>query len=409
MKCTAIKLLMLWMLASICAFGSGVRPWSVLGPDGGDVRSLAYDPHNPDRVFLGTSTGVIFVSDDGGHNWSRFAKLGAGDDYVLDHMAFDPQNSKTIFVSAWSVQDQSAGDIFRTRNGGKDWEAISGMRGKSVRAMAIAASDPKILVAGALDGVYRSKDGGSHWVRISPANDANIKNVESIAINPQDPGVVYAGTWHLAWKTSDGGVSWQHINKGMIDDSDVFSIIVSSASPSEIFASACSGIYKSINAGDQFQKIQGIPFSARRTRVLKQDPGNPAIVYAGTTEGLWKSSDEGKSWKRVGSPEIVVNDVLIDPRNSQRILLATDRGGVLASDDGAATFSASNHGYTHRYVNAILADAKDPNALYVGVVNDREFGGVFYSHDGGQSWVHTRAGLAGRDVFTLKQSSTGTL
>jgi photosystem II stability/assembly factor-like uncharacterized protein len=81
----------------------------------------------------------------------------------------------------------------------------------------------------------------------------------------------------------------------------------------------------------------------------------------------------------------------------------------LASDDGAASFSASNHGYTHRYVNAILADAKDPNALYVGVVNDREFGGVFYSHDGGQNWEQRSAGLDGRDVFTLKQSSNGTL
>jgi photosystem II stability/assembly factor-like uncharacterized protein len=408
MKCTAIKLLMLWMLASICAFGSGARPWSVLGPDGGDVRSLAYDPHNPDRVFLGTSTGVIFVSDDGGHNWSRFAKLGAGDDYVLDHMAFDPQNSKNIFVSAWSVQDQNAGDIFRTRNGGKDWEALPGMHGKSVRAMSVSASDNKVIVAGALDGVYRSNDGGNNWQRIS-SNDGVVKNIESIAVDPKDPNVVYAGTWHLAWKTSDGGANWQHINKGMIDDSDVFSIIVSSANPSEVFASACSGIYKSVSGGDQFEKIKGIPFTARRTRVLKQDPSNPAIVYAGTTEGLWKSVDEGKNWKRVGSPEVVVNDVLVDPRNSQRVLLATDRSGVLASDDSATTFTASNHGYSHRYVSAILADTKEPNTLYIGLVNDREFGGVFFTRDGGQNWLQKSSGLDGRDVFTLKQSHNGNL
>jgi len=408
MKCTAIKLLMWLLLASICAFGSGVRPWSVLGPDGGDVRSLAYDPHNPDRVFLGTSTGVIFVSDDGGHNWSRFAKLGAGDDYVLDHMAFDPQNSKNIFVSAWSVQDQNAGDIFRTRNGGKDWEALPGMHGKSVRAMAVSASDNKVIVAGALDGVYRSNDGGNNWQRIS-SNDGVVKNIESIAVDPKDPNVVYAGTWHLAWKTSDGGANWQHINKGMIDDSDVFSIIVSSANPSEVFASACSGIYKSVSGGDQFEKIKGIPFTARRTRVLKQDPSNPAIVYAGTTEGLWKSVDEGKNWKRVGSPEVVVNDVLVDPRNSQRVLLATDRSGVLASDDSATTFTASNHGYSHRYVSAILADTKEPNTLYIGLVNDREFGGVFFTRDGGQNWLQKSSGLDGRDVFTLKQSHNGSL
>ena len=408
MKSAWLKSLTVLMLASICAFAAGTRQWTVLGPDGGDVRSLAYDPQNPNRIFLGTSTGVIFVSDDSGHNWSRFAKLGSGDDYVLDHIAFDPQNSRIIFVSAWSVQDQNAGDVFRSHNGGKDWEVLPAMRGKSVRAMAVSASDSKVVVAGALDGVYRSTDGGNAWQRISP-NDGIVKNIESIAVDPKDPNVVYAGTWHLAWKTSDGGANWQHINKGMVDDSDVFSIIVSSANPSEVFASACSGIYKSVSGGDQFEKIKGIPFTARRTRVLKQDPSNPAIVYAGTTEGLWKSVDEGKNWKRVSNPEVVVNDVLIDPRNSQHVLLATDRSGVLASDDSAATFTPSNHGYSHRYVSAILADSKEPNTLYIGLVNDREFGGVFFSHDGGQNWLQKSSGLDGRDVFTLKQASSGTL
>ena len=398
---------MMLMLASTAAFAAGNRQWTVLGPDGGDVRSLAYDPHNPSRVFLGTSTGVIFVSEDGGHNWSRFAKLGAGDDYVLDHIAIDPQSSKTIYVSAWSVQDQSAGDIFRTHNGGKDWEALPAMHGKSVRAMALSASDTKVVVAGALDGAYRSTDGGDTWRRISP-NDGIVKNIESIAVDPKDSNVIYAGTWHLAWKTSDGA-TWQHINKGMIDDSDVFSIIVSSANPSEVFASACSGIYKSVSGGDLFEKIKGIPFTARRTRVLKQDPSNPAIVYAGTTEGLWKTVDEGKNWKRMSNPDVVVNDVLIDPRNSQRVLLATDRSGVLASDDSAATFTSSNHGYTHRYVSAILADSSEPSTLYIGVVNDREFGGVFSTHDAGQSWQQKSSGLDGRDVFTLKQASNGSL
>src|SRR5262249_39709127 len=228
-------------------------------------------------------------------------------------------------------------------------------------------------------------------------------------IDPRDPNVVYAGTWHLAWKTADAGANWQHINKGMIDDSDVFSIIVDSSNPSVVFASACSGIYKSENAGELFHKVQGIPFSARRTRVLKQDPSNPAVVYAGTTEGLWKTADAGKTWKRVSNPEVVVNDVLVDPRNSQRVLLATDRSGVMASDDGAQTFVASNHGYTHRYVTSILADKHDPNTILVGVVNDKEWGGVFVSHDGGREWMQKSAGLGGRDVFALKQASNGAL
>ena len=408
-RATLGKLLITLAIGLLCGTSLWARPWAVLGPDGGDVRSLAYDPHNPDRVFLGTSTGVIFVSMNGGQDWSRFAHLGAGDDYVLDHIALNPHDTNVIYVSAWSLQSQQAGDMFRTRDGGKTWQTLPGMHGKSIRAMAMSVSDSNILVTGALDGVFRSQDGGDSWERISPVNHADIKNIESIAIDPKDPNVVYAGTWHLAWKTADGGSNWQHINHGMIDDSDVFSIIVDHSNPATVFASACSGIYKSLTAGDQFQKIQGIPFSARRTRVLHQDPTDPNIVYAGTTEGLWKTMDLGKTWKRVSNPEVVVNDVYVDPRNSRHVLLATDRSGVLASNDGASTWAASNHGYTHRYVTAIVADQKDPNTVYVAVVNDREWGGVFYSHDGGQHWLQKSAGLGGKDVFTLKQASNGML
>jgi len=327
---------------------------------------------------------------------------------VLDHITIDPQNPKHIFVSAWSVENQQAGDVYRSHDGGNNWDALPGMHGKSVRAMAISASDSQVMVAGALDGVFRTRNGGNSWEKISPPG-AEIKNIESIAIDPKNPDVVYAGTWHLAWKTDDGGANWHHINKGMIDDSDVFSVIVDSTNSSVVYASACSGIYRSDSAGDLFRKLQGIPFSARRTRVLKQDPNSPSTVYAGTTEGLWKTADGGKTWKHVTNSEIVVNDVMVDPRNSNRVLLATDRSGVLASDNGAQSFEASNHGYTHRYVSSILADKKDPNAMLVGVVNDREFGGVFSTRDAGQSWQQKSAGLGGRDVFALQQASNGAL
>jgi len=401
-----------WMISMavvlLCA-SAWAGQWTVLGPDGGDVRSLSYDPKNPDHVYLGTSTGSIFASEDGGHNWTRFAHLGTGDDYVLDHIVVDPQNPRNVYVAAWSVENQQAGDLFRSHNGGKNWDVLPGMRGKSIRALDIADSNSKTLIVGALDGVFRSDDGGDSWRQISPPNHGDIHNIESIAVDPKDPNTVYAGTWHLAWKTADGGATWNRINKGMIEDSDVFSIIVDSSNPSVVFASACSGIYKSESAGASFSKIQGIPFSARRTRVLKQDPNNPSTVYAGTTEGLWKTTDAGKTWKRVSNPEVVVNDVMIDPRNSSRVLLATDRSGVLASNDGATTFSASNHGYTHRYVTTILADKNDPKTVYVGVVNDKEFGGVFAFRDGGSEWQQKSAGLGGRDVLTLQQAASGDL
>ena len=65
--------------------------------------------------------------------------------------------------------------------------------------------------------------------------------------------------------------------------------------PHTVYLSACSGIYKSENAGLLFRKIQGIPSEARRTRVLMQDPENREVVYAGTTEGLYKTVNGGQN------------------------------------------------------------------------------------------------------------------
>ncbi len=47
--------------------------------------------------------------------------------------------------------------------------------------------------------------------------------------------------------------------------------------------------------------------------------------------------------------------------------------------------------------------------LYAGVLNDKEFGGVFISHDAGQTWKQISDGLDGRDVFVLRQAADNSL
>ncbi len=62
-----------------------------------------------------------------------------------------------------------------------------------------------------------------------------------------------------------------------------------------------------------------------------QDPENREVVYAGTTEGLYKTVNGGKTFERMTDADVVVNAVYVDPDDSNRVLLATDRGGVLDS------------------------------------------------------------------------------
>ena len=382
-------------------------PWIPFGPDGGDARRIVPDPTNHNHLYLGTVNGWIFESSNSGANWHRLARVDKRDDLVLDSIVVDRQNPRHLIVGAFTIGNVDGG-MYLSYDAGKSWTSQAEMRGQSVRSLTSAPSNPAILVAGTLKGVFRTTDGGRRWHLISPPDSTEIHEVESVAIDPVDPGIIYAGTWHLPWKTTDGGEHWENIKDGIIEDSDVFSIIVDPQSPTTVYASACSGIYKSENGGTLFHKIQGIPSTARRTRVLMQDPNDLKVVFAGTTEGLWRTDDAGLQWKRLTGPEVIVNDVSIDPSDSKHVLIATDRGGVLASEDGGDSFHSSNGGFSARQITAMYHDTAHPATVLVGVVNDKEWGGVFRSDDGGLSWAQQAQGLQGRDVFALTQTANGT-
>ena len=157
-----LKVLLCLVLFAVVVPVWAQSSWVQIGPEGGDVSSLAYDPRNPDHILLGTSAGQLYQSTNGGSTWSRYRHFGTGDDYVLDNIAFDPKDPTTIYVAAWSVEAQSNGDLFRSRDGGATWQLIPYMRGKSIRAMALADSNSHIVTVGALDGVFRSNDSGRH-------------------------------------------------------------------------------------------------------------------------------------------------------------------------------------------------------------------------------------------------------
>ena len=380
--------------------------WIPVGPDGGDARSFAADASNPKHIYLGTTNSWIYQSQDGGSSWKRLAKLAKTDDLIVDNILVDTTDPKTLFVATWVV-DHPDGGLFISTDQGVHWQLVEDMKGQSIRAIAQSISDPKTLIAGTLKGVYRSEDKGLHWKLISPTGSMELHEVESIAIDPVNPQIIYAGTWHLPWKTTDGGANWRNIKQGIIDDSDVFSIIIDPKMPTNVYASACSGIYKSENAGDLFKKVQGIPSTARRTRVLMQDPVNRSTVYAGTTEGLYRTTAAGVNWQRLTGPDVIINDVYVDPSNPQHVLLATDRSGVLESSDGAISFKQSNAGFSQRQVATILLDHKNPKTIFAGVLNDKTYGGVFVSQDNGNTWLQRSNGLDGRDVFSFGQSKDG--
>jgi photosystem II stability/assembly factor-like uncharacterized protein len=376
--------------AALWAVPAAAQAWRAMGPPGGDVRALAADPHDSKQLYLGTTDGHIFGSTDGGERWEILGRAGAGQDGVVTAILVDPRNTRTLYAAIWTLNPQRGGGVYRSDDAGRTWRA-AGLEGQAVRALAQAESNPNILVAGTLDGVYRTRDATRTWERISPAGHGEIRNLDSLALDPRNPDIIYAGTYHLPWKTTDGGRTWAAIHTGMIDDSDVMSILVDRTNPRRIYAGACTGIYRSDNAGARWRKIQGIPLSARRTHVIRQDPRDPQTVYAGTTEGLWKSSSGGAAWRRMTPPGWVINALVIDAQGPARLVMGTERGGVLVSNDGGATFRAANHGFNHRQILALALDRERPGRLLAVLANAPE--PVLATDDGGATWAPLGPGL----------------
>jgi len=394
--------LALAMFGTVFALPSKAQTWRQVGPPGGTVISLAADPKDANHLYMGTADGHVFTSTDEGGHWQLLSRIGAGQDDVITHIVVDRRDSKHLFASTWALYS-GGGGVYRSDDGGRNWNII-GLAHETVRALAQSANNPKMLLAGSLTGVYRSQDEGKTWERITPQGHVDLKNFDSVAFDPKDDNVIYAGTYHLPWKTSNGGKDWFPIVKGMIDDSDVMNIIVDPANVENVHAVACSGIYHSTNGGTQWVKYKSIPNVYRRTQLIRMDPSNQDTLYAGTTSGLWKTVNE-QDFKRLTPLSWIINAMLIDPKNPQKLIIGTEREGVQISTDGGETFTPANVGFQHQHIQDVAMDREHPERALVVLTFDND--AFMATKDGGASWATLGPGLKRTEMRHVYAAPTG--
>jgi photosystem II stability/assembly factor-like uncharacterized protein len=391
------------------------RVWQMTGPFGGDVATLAVDPRDANHLLVGTNDGQLFRSGDGGVTWKRVAPGLRVPGYSVRIILFDRERAGLVYAGLSQIKDaaddQTGGGVFISHDNGQTWREVEAMRGRAVRGFVQASKDLNVLAVAAKDGVYRTLDHGATWQKVTPDNDPELRGFHSVAIDPRDVNIIYVGTWHLPWKTTDGGQTWKRAGSketGMIDDSDIFAIRIDEQNPDTVLMSACSGIYRSTDASAKWTKIQGIPYTSRRTHVIYQHPTRPEVIFAGTTEGLWRSTDGGQTWG-IGvtvSRRQVINAVAVHPEQPDRVYLGTEDSGILVSTDGGETFDASNAGFIHRQARVVVSDRTERGRVYAGVIFDGVDGGFFVSEDGGVTWQQSGKGMGQRDVYSIYQSAS---
>lgn len=388
MNVSALLTMMLFVLSgfSFAAEVTGDPPlkisdWQVVGPSGGDVRVVAIDPKDKDRLYISTLDGQIYTSADAGVNWKLLVNLNRPR-LVLDQLFVDSRDSNVIYASG--NRHIEAGGFFKTTDGGATWKEAKELRKESIHAMVQSTLDPNVILVGTINGAWISKNSGDDWKKIE--SGTMPINIDSLAVDPRTIDTIYAGTWWRPYKTTDGGKNWRLIKEGMIDDSDVFAVTIDQKSPDHVVASACSGIYESFNQGERWAKIQGIPSQSRRTRDILQHPSIPGTLYAATTEGFWMRPAGGK-WALTTQKDLEINSIAVHPDAPNRVFIGTNNYGVMVSNDGGKNFAPTNDNFTSRFTYSVTTDIERPNRIYATTHNTATGGGfVFVSNDGGTSW-----------------------
>jgi photosystem II stability/assembly factor-like uncharacterized protein len=361
--------------------------WVVTGPSGGDVRAVAVDPRDKNRLYISTLDGQIYTSADAGKMWTLLVNLNEPQ-LILDQLFVDSVDSKIIYASGHRFKEP--GGFFKSSDGGATWKEAKELRKESIHSMTQSTFDPKMLAVGTLDGVWVSHDSGDNWEKIQ--STTMPVNIDSMAIDPRRPSTMYAGTWWRAYKTTDSGKTWRLIKNGMIDDSDVFAINIDPRNADHVIASACSGIYESLNGGENWGKIQGIPSQSRRTRDILQHPSVAGTIYAATTEGFWMSTNGGKAWMLTTQRDLEINSIAVHPDEPNRVYIGTNNYGVMVSNDGGKNFVQTNDNFTSRFTYSITPDIEQANRLYAATHNTVAGGGFFFiSNDSGRTWQQSKS------------------
>lgn len=365
--------------------------WRRAGLYGADVRALIVDPAHPDTLYVGTSGGEVYVSKDGAKSWTNPRYGIPFPNYIVDNLVIDREG--VLWAASWGLW--GGGVIAVSSDSGRTWERRdAGLEDFSVRAIAVDPNDANFVVVGGLTGVYRSRNAGKTWTKIS-----DQINVESLAIDPRSQDRIFVGTWRQGWRTDDGGKSWKHVADGMVLDTDMFHITIDPAKPDNVWVATCGWVYNSQNGGDKWTRYRD-GFNNRRIHDVDIDPCDRDVVYAGSVAGLYRTEDQGKSWYVMTDESLVINSVVLHPQRPQRIVLGIEGDGVYLSNDRGKTFQRTSDGLHNLRITTITPDPFKKNRVYASVVFGGNASGIYRSDDAGKTWEKASK-VALPEVLTL--------
>ncbi|MBI3653193.1 MAG: hypothetical protein HY231_19370 [Acidobacteria bacterium] len=353
----------------------------------------------------------------------------------INAIAVSPANSRLILLGS------ATGGIFRSTDGGNNFAPVTDSQvDLAVGTLAFSKSNPQIVYAGMGDpksgylgsGILKSTDAGLTWTRVNNATLPSPGNDAKLEIDPTNPNKLYLAQYARLLETrrvssgfftsSDGGVNWSQKIVGLPRD-----VVLDVNNPNNVTVGMArvdappntpAGVYRSTDGGDTFTIIFTSPYDNLLTRDMRLavTPADPLRLYlytGGSSSGVsdvrvYVSTDSGQSWtNRGGGTTIDPNQfgyntyIYADPTNADMVYVGSR--DIFKSTDGGASFTnktknfvgsgsrwsyapGGSNAHPDQHGFALMPD--NPNQLYV--TND---GGFYTSTNGGDSFTSRNSSL----------------
>jgi photosystem II stability/assembly factor-like uncharacterized protein len=327
--------------------------WEITGPHfgGWEIYHLKGSPADPNRLYASQSSGwfgqVLQRSDDGGRSWEP-----VGNEFVYHgvpgtHLWYDGTPHPWKFARVWHLEPSLTDPdtvyagvedaaLFRTKDGGRTWEELAGLRchssgpswapGAGGMCLHTILLDPtqagRVFIAISAAGAFRSDDAGKVWRPINrglrsegiPDPTAEVGHcVHRIAMHRSRPGVLFMQKHWDVMRSDDAGESWREVSGNLPTDFG-FPIDVHAHEPDTIYVVPIKSdsehyppegklrVYRSRTGGNEWEALtKGLPQRDCYVNVLRDamavDSLEPCGVYFGTTGGqVYASANAGDSW-----------------------------------------------------------------------------------------------------------------
>lgn len=365
------------------------NPTSSWNPGVGRVECISVDSNNSNHILAGAPSGGVWVTKDQGANWTPLTdKLSTLN--ILGCL-ISPNDSNIYFIGT----NQG---IFKSINAGSSWVKVLSAHIIRIKP---DASDPNSLLACGASGIYKSTSNGASWSKMKTGSFLDLE------YHPINPDYVYAAGRYNFFRSTNGGQTWSQVSAGA--GSGYGRIAVSLSEPNSVWYLQSDGnnygsLSKSLNLGQSFTIINqdstdylsGYGWYGIDLAISAQDPNK---IYLGGME-LFRSTNGGSSfslyvpwtYSSAGAKYIHADIHALEWVGSD-LYTGTD-GGISISQNSETTFKNLSNGLNVRQFYKIGVGKNNPNII-VGGAQDNGTASTYGSNHVWREWL----GADGMDAF----------